>query len=203
VPPGLQSLSPALHTLAEFFQIDEMLVQVAAEASGEQLTPPEGWLQSALERLPGEERDAFLLRLARGEPHLAVDLNRRLRQVSPLHEPAAAPRRTVGQLRQKAEARWEEEHRRRVEEAEAKRIRGLEALAARESETWAEVFDLIERMQGKAYDEAVELLGKLRDLAEYQGEEGAFQQRLNGIYEQYSRRSGLLRRLGEAGLHSL
>ena len=34
----------------------------------------------------------------------------------------------------------------------------------------------------------------------YQGEEAAFQQRLNRIYEQYSRRSALLRRLREAGL---
>jgi hypothetical protein len=111
VPPGLQSLSPALHTLVEFFEIDDMLVRAAAEASGERSAPPEGWLQSALGRLPGEERDDFLLRLARGEPHLSIDLNRRLRQVAPLPEPAGSARRTVGQLRQKAEARWEEEHR--------------------------------------------------------------------------------------------
>jgi hypothetical protein len=55
-------------------------------------------------------------------------------------------------------------------------------------------------MQAKPYAEAVRLLVKLRDLAEYQGEEAAFQQRLGRIYEQYSRRSALLRRLGEAGL---
>jgi hypothetical protein len=53
----------------------------------------------------------------------------------------------------------------------------------------------------KPYDEAVRLLAKLRDLAEYKGEEAAFLQCLNRIYEQYSRRSALLRRLREAGLH--
>jgi hypothetical protein len=55
-------------------------------------------------------------------------------------------------------------------------------------------------MQAKPSAEAVRLPVKLRDLAGYQGEEAAFQQRLGRIYEQYSRRSALLRRLREAGL---
>ena len=126
-----------------------------------------------------------------------------LRQVAPQPEPEALPRRTVGQLVRETEEHREREHRRRVAEAEAKRIRELKALAKRESETWTEIFALIEQMQAKPYAEAVRLLGKLRDLAEYQGEEEAFQQRLNGVYEQYSRRSALLRRLREAGLHQL
>ena len=44
---------------------------------------------------------------------------------------------------------------------------------------------------------------KLRDLAAYQGKEAVCQQRLNRIYEQYSRQSGLLGRLRDAGLHPL
>jgi hypothetical protein len=56
-------------------------------------------------------------------------------------------------------------------------------------------------MQAKPYVEAVRLLVKLRDLAEYQGEEAAFRQCLNRIYEQYSRWPALLRRLRKAGLH--
>jgi hypothetical protein len=58
-------------------------------------------------------------------------------------------------------------------------------------------------MQAKPYDKAVRLLGKLQDLAVYQGEKAAFQQRLNRIYEQYSRRPALLSRLRDAGLHQL
>ena len=104
---------------------------------------------------------------------------------------------------QERDERHKREHQRRVAEAEAKRIRELQALAKRESETWTEIIALIEQMQAKPYAEAVRLLGKLRDLAEYQGEEATFQQRLNGIYEQYSRRSALLRRLREAGLHQV
>ncbi len=157
----------------------------------------------AISQLAGEERDVFLLRLAQGEASLSAKLHRRLRQVAPLPEPDASTRRTVGQLGQETEEHRERKLQRQAEEAEAQRIRELEALAKRESETWTQVFALIERMQAKPYDEAVGLLVKLRELAAYQGEEAAFQQRLNGIYEQYSRRPALLRRLGEAGLHQL
>jgi hypothetical protein len=200
VPPGLRALSPALHAFVEFFEIDEMVIQVAAEASLDLASQPEGWLGSALSLLPDAERDAFLLRLARGEPHLSVELNRRLREISPLPETALPPRRTVGWLLREAEARRERERRRRAAEAEARRIRELEALAGRENEVWAEVESLIERKQAKPYDDAVSRLVRLRKLAEYQGEEDAFQQRLDQLYEQYSRRSGLQRRMRDAGL---
>jgi beta-lactamase class D len=63
----------------------------------------DGWLRQALSQLSGEERDAFLLRLAQGEPHLSVELHRRLREVAPLSEPERPPRRRVAQLLQEAE----------------------------------------------------------------------------------------------------
>ena len=45
------------------------------------------------------------------------------------------------------------------------------------------------------------LLIRLRELAVHQGREAEFQERVNRIYEQYSRRPALRRRLREAGLH--
>ena len=200
VPPGLRTLSPALHAFVEFLEIDGMVIQVAAEASDDCSAQPEGWLDSAFSQLQRAERDAFLLRLARGEPYLAVELNRRLREILPLPETALPPRRTVGWLWREAEARREREWRRRAAEAEAQRIRDLDALAERENEVWTEVESLIERMQAKRYDDAVSRLVRLRKLAEYQGKEEAFQQRIDQIYEQYSRRSGLQRRMRDAGL---
>jgi hypothetical protein len=178
-----------------------MLVQVAAEASGRRQAESQAWLHQAISQLPQQERNDFLLRLAQREVSLSAKLHRRLRQVAPIPKPEASPRRTVGQLVRETEECRERERRRRAAEAEAKRIRELNSLANRENETWAEVSALIEQMQAKPYAEAVRLLVKLRDLAEYQGEEAAFQQRLDRIYEQYNRRSALLRRLREAGLH--
>ena len=201
VPSGLNKLSPALRTFVDFFEIDEFLIRLAAEASSDQKTASEGWLCGAIALLPEEERDGFLLRLAQGEAHLSVELNRRLRQIAPMPGPELRPQRTVGQLLREAEERRERERRRRAEEAQARRVQELEALAKREAQTWEEVDALIQQTQAKAYDEAVRLLLKLRDLARYQGQEATFQQRLNNIYEQYCRRSALLRRLHEASLY--
>jgi hypothetical protein len=203
VPPGLKELSPALRTFIDFFGIDKMLVQIAAEASGRRQADSQDWLRQAILQLSRDECDTFLLRLAQREASLAAKLHQRLRQVAPLPKPEASHRRTVGQLMRETKECHERELRRKAKEAEAKRIRELEALAKRESETWTEVFTLIERMQAKPYEEAVRLLGKLQDLAVYQGEKAAFQQRLNRIYEQYSRRPALLSRLRDAGLHQL
>jgi hypothetical protein len=103
VPSGLRQLSPALRSFVEFFAIDESLIQVAAKASGSRKVAQDGWLRWALSQLTDEERDAFLLRLAQGEPHLSVALHRRLREVAPLSEPEQPPRRTVAQLLREAE----------------------------------------------------------------------------------------------------
>ena len=107
VPPGLKELSPALRSFIDFFEIDEMMVQVAAEASGQRQAESQDWLRQAISQLSREERDAFLLRLAQREASLSAKLNRRLRQVAPLPEPEASPRRTVGQLVRETEEHHE------------------------------------------------------------------------------------------------
>ena len=139
-------------------------------------------------------------RLARGEPQLSAVLKRRLREISPRPEATLPPPRTVGWLLREADARRERERQRRAAEAEARRIRDLEALAKREDEVWTEVESLIERMQARPYDEAVAQMVTLRELAEYQGQEEAFQQRIDRICERYSRRPSLLGRMRDAGL---
>ncbi len=86
VPPGLKVLSPALHKMVEFFEIDEMLIEVAAEVSGDRRAQSKDLLRRALLQLPAEERDGYLLRLAQGEPHLSGELNR-LRAIQPAFGP--------------------------------------------------------------------------------------------------------------------
>ena len=66
-----------------------------------------------------------------------------------------------------------------------------------------EVITLIEQKTGKSYDQAIEHLTDLRDLARHQGEEVAFQARLNNIHQQYRHLTGLKRRLNSANLHEL
>jgi len=52
VPPGLNKLSPALRTFVDFFEIDEFLIRLAAEASSDRETASEGWLRCAIALLP-------------------------------------------------------------------------------------------------------------------------------------------------------
>jgi hypothetical protein len=204
VPPGLNELSPALETFVELFELDELLLQVAAETSAVREPLPEAWIERGLARLSRQECERYLLRLVQGEPHLSVALLSRLREM--MGRPSGAsgvetPQRTVGTLLAEADRRRKEQRRRRAEAAERKRLQELDALAQREAETWQEVDDLIEQRTGNAYDEAVQRLVRLRELAIHRDQEAAYARRIDQIREQYSRRSGLLRRMREAGLY--
>ncbi len=201
VPAGLQTLSPALESFIELFGLDEDLIHVAAESSrvlDEGIS--DGDLRLAIAQLPAEERDVFLWRLARGEPHLSLALNRRLGVLGGKSQGAASERRSVGALFAAVEALRERRRKERAAVAEATRVAELKALAGHEEETWRQVDVLIQRSQAKAYEEAVWLLTKLQGLAEYQSRQSAFEERLDQICDQHSRRRALMRLLREAGL---
>lgn len=103
--------------------------------------------------------------------------------------------RTVKKLLADAEQVREEEERERAREAERKRLAELEALAQRENEAWQEVDVLLQKYNAKGYEQAVQLVAKLREVAIHRRKETIFQARLNGIYERYHTRHSLLDRL--------
>jgi hypothetical protein len=202
VPPGLGQLTPTLRSFVELFDVDADILQAATERSAK-LEPQvfgEEDLRRAIAALAPEEKDDFLLRLVQGEPQLSLVLKHRLGMLSAGPQHSSEPRRTVAEI---LAAAAEMEERRLAAEAaaaEARRIAELEALAQRGDGVWDEVNALIRQGQAKPYDEAVQLLKKLRDLAEHQRQTVAFQARLNRIHDEYSRRSSLMRRLRDAGL---
>jgi hypothetical protein len=204
VPPGLGELTPSLRSFVELFEVDEDMIDAAAEHSVPLRPQPldEDDLCRAITRLSPEERDDFLLRLARGESHLSLALNRRLGTLigTDVAQHDRESRRTAGEILASAEEQVEHRRQAATAAAEARRIAGLEALAQRGEAAWDEVDALIQQDQAKPYDEAVNLLVKLRDLAEYQGQQTVFQARLNRIHDAYSRRSALMWRLRNAGL---
>lgn len=202
VPPGIRSLSSALRDFVDLFEIDKHLTAVAAKASGEQGNVSEHDLRQAIAQLSREEGEEYLLRLARGEPHLAIALNARLQQLSSLPQSIPTTQRTAKQLLEEAEREREEEKRQQAREAEQKRIQELEALARRESEAWQEVEVLLQKSNAKTYGQAVQLISKLREVAVHQKQEAVFQERLNRIYERYRTRYSLLEKLRAAGLHN-
>ncbi len=103
VPPGLGQLTAPLQALTEFFEIDQDLIGSAALASSPlkaAAEPIERWVPL----LPEAERNAFLVRAARGEP-IGAELLRRLREVGGAVKPAAsgAARRTFSTIAAVAE----------------------------------------------------------------------------------------------------
>ncbi|CCI27241.1 hypothetical protein [Microcystis aeruginosa] len=200
LPPGLGQLSAAQKAFTEIFELDEHLLNVACASSGKLTTISEQTWQQAISQLSASERQDFLLRLAKGEHNLSAKLKQKLSQLIPTSPASNQPRRTIQELLEAAAEEGKKAEKRRQQEAEAKRIEELQTLAKREAQVWQQVESLIQKAQSKSYDEAVKLLVKLRDLAEYQNRLPVFQERLNRIYEQYSNRSGLKRRLQEVGL---
>ncbi len=201
VPPGLRRLSPELRTFIELFDVDESLVAAAAEASGGRETVSEAELRRVIEQLSPEQSQAWLLRLARGEPQLSVTFNRELLKLAGRPQPAQPGRRTLAELWAAAERIEGELETKRLAAAQAAHLKRMEALAGQEAQLWQEITNLLEQKKGSTYDQAVAHLADLRDLAEHQGQQAAFQVRLNKIYRDYHNRSALVRRLQQAKLY--
>ncbi|MDY7078341.1 MAG: hypothetical protein SXV54_15600 [Chloroflexota bacterium] len=203
VPPGLGELTPALCSFVELFDVDLDMLQAAAEHSAqlESQTLTEDDLRRAIEALAPEEKDDFLLRLLQGEPQLSLALKRRLGVLGDDLQHSTEPRRTVSDILTAATEMAERRRKAEAAAAEARRLAELEAVAQRGNAVWDEVDALIQQGQARPYNEAVQLLKKLRDLAEHQRQTVTFQTRLDRIHNEYSRRSALMRRLRDAGLH--
>lgn len=198
IPPGLGELSPPLTSFVELCGLDEYLLQAAAEASPARQQAPAIPPEEAIAHLSPAERDAFLVRLARGEAHLALTLDRRLQALTGAPQPSAgAPRRTWDALQTTADRLRHEVERRAAAAAEATRIAELRAFAPREAEAWRDVLALIEEKKPAAYDKAAVLLVKLRALADYQGRVADFQTRVTGLQERFANRPALRDRLSK------
>lgn len=214
VPPGLSELTAPLRALADFLRIDESLIKAAAEASDPLAVGDESddALRSRVESLPLRDKEDFLVRMIQESPAVVRrELGRRLCGNERPRWLASASARTAGDLLEVAEQFVAEKRRlgaekrageraRRQKEAAAARQRHLDALAKRESQAWAEVEALIATRKSKAYDQAVELLCDLRDLAERQQRLPEALSRLDELNRRHGRKYALIRRLEAAGL---
>jgi len=201
VPPNLGNLSSALHAFIELFGLDEDLISAAAQNSPfeeEESEPLEAWIAALCEA----ERNDFLVRMARGESHVASQLVQRLRQLNQQprsRDQLELPRRSLADLMAIALTLEKTRKTREQKIARQARIAQLEALAPKEASLWQEVYRLIELKQTKAYDQAIEYLIDLRDLAEQQETLPQFFARIRKIRADYGSRAGLISRLQQAG----
>jgi hypothetical protein len=211
VPAGLADLSGALRAVADFLEIDEDLIAVAAEASPplkeEPAAVPADWIAT----LPAAEKDELLAMVANGEgPQVQGLLLRRFRGSAPDQNEPTQPARTAAQLWTAAAARRtvreeSEARARRAEEERAATAKAaaynqrLDHLAAGAEAAWREAENLIETKAPRNYDLAVALLRDLSALARRDGDDDAFTVRLLQLRSRHERKPSLQERFDKAG----
>ena len=210
MPAGLGNLSASLQAIADFLEIDEDLIAVAAALSPSIQEPDgmAGWIAS----LPAEEKDALLARVASGEgAQVQALLLRRFRAAS--GSPPTASARTAAELWQAAgdrkaarakaaEQRQREAERRRTAAQAAAYAKHLNQLATRTEAAWAKAAELIDTKRPRDYDLAVSLLRDLQALADRQEDPAAFRKQFGELRAQHQHKPSLLDRFDQAGLPS-
>jgi hypothetical protein len=201
VPPGLHQLDAGLQALANFLDLDESLIRVAAQASGKLSVVDNAQLKEALHKLNRAECEAYLTRVLDNDWSVRGILQRRLSELTGQPVPTAAPgERTPQELDRLAhDVRAKAKEKQRAD-AERKRIAALQDLSKRKKETWESITNLIEEKKANSYAQAVALLVQLRDLAKYEDEFEEFQKQVKTIASRYASRRALLERLRAAGL---
>ncbi len=75
----------------------------------------------------------------------------------------------------------------------------LAGLAGREEELWRQIQSLVAGKRPTDYDQAVQLLLNLRDLAQGRSEKAAFQQKLALLAEEHRRKYSFIKKLNTSG----
>jgi hypothetical protein len=194
VPMGLKHLPPALNRFVKVFDVDPFLVKAAAETSPDPEAASEIDYVALVSRLAREECDDFLTRMAKGEAGAALALRKRLMAFVQKRPQTALERRTVERLFERAKEIKNEEALRRKGEAQRRHIAQMKALAKNEAQGWQEVEEFIQLSTAKGYDEATEKLVKLKQLAEFQGTPGVFDERMQSLREKFKTRRALMDR---------
>lgn len=215
VPTNLRTLSASLRAAVDFLRIDEDLLAVAASASPEARQASDAELVPWIRGLPPVEKDALLVRAARGEgAQVGAVLQRRFRTERLAGDTNAdAGKRTAVELwravgvlraeRERAEAeKLAQERAREAKAIAAAYEKRLDGLASRQEQAWRQVSVLIDTKKPRDYDEAVTILTDLQALGRREGRAEDFAKRFWNLREQHLRKPSLLQRFEKAGLQT-
>jgi ribosomal protein L12E/L44/L45/RPP1/RPP2 len=215
LPSGLGKLTAPLRSLVEFLCIDEDLLQVAAANSAALTDGPgrqelEAWVGKLTEKEmrnllvsaamePGERwKNEFLHRFYKeNQEFVLARTSIRPRTVGELLSAAEA---VANERAKKLAAQRADELARQKAQEEDNRRRYLGQLASQKEATWRNVTELIQKKQPKAYDQAVQLLIHLRDLALHEQDEAPFKAQVETLRETHRAKVSFLDRLANAGL---
>jgi len=209
---GLATLTAAQQALSEFLEVDPDLLAGAGMDSpavqGTEVLRRE--MEKWIDALPREEVHSILKQLLEGKGQQAersirnrfASWRRGLQTGD-----TAAPRRTVGDLRQNAEKarliRMEKQKRDRKQreiKRREKRKAYLKNLSSDFPKAWASVQGPVERGSGRGYDEACRILVDIAEAYELVGTQKQFRRELEKFIAGHLHRKALIQRLVKAGI---
>ena len=203
IPPNLQTFSPPLQSFADWLEIDADLIAAAAKTSQIQKRTKEpftDWVNA----LSDEEKTTLLVEIVTGDSTIASQLQAHLRQkfspVNKLLSVSNAKQRLFSELQALAETLSKQRQAQEKVEALAQRHQYLESLKPQQAKIWLTIEKLIALKQAKPYEQAIQHLIDLQDLAELEQNSAIFQARIQQMQSDYSNRPGLLRRMRQARL---
>lgn len=212
--PGIGPMTGALEAFVEFFDIDRDLVAAAAERAAEPLAGKPASskpIKPVIAAMTDPEKTSFLTRLFDGDAHVGSELRALVcHRMMPGTDALPFAKRTVGDLRARAEViRQSREHvlaekaaaerKQREEEAERSRRARLDVIVQRGESVWREIETEIERRNAAGYDKATSLLLDLRAISKEKGASNDFIQRLQEIRDRHARKERLIERLAKMG----
>lgn len=197
VPPGLKTLSPALVSLCDIFQIDTFLLRAAAKTSADLDPDAKVDWEAAVAKLSRQECNAYLARVVAGDSQVRLELLTRLQAA--IGDPllTTSLQRTIQEIRTHTAALREAAKRKRAAKQEAERILELEVLSQREEVAWRDIETGIEKYK---YREATELLVRLHQVAVYKDREAKFRTKLDKLVKRFKTRRTWLASVQDAGL---
>ena len=205
---GIGLLSGGLEALAEFLEMGADLVAAAAEAPANfaAVQPSPEAIRATVMVIPETEKARLLQRLAEGDPHVAAEVQERVRNAVPTeaqperHTAAELLARAeeIGKAREAAEAKHREEERLEQKRRDEKLRRALlDYLRRRGPSVWREIEAEIGKRVHTSYDRAARLIFDLRDLAKEDGDLVDFSERVNALRARHDRKTAFLRRLAK------
>jgi hypothetical protein len=200
VPEGLKQLSPTLKRFVTQFDVPACLIEAAAEHSAEWTESVETNFRPLVSQLAREVCDGFLCRFAQGDAAAGTELKRRLLSLAPPSSDVEGERLGFDALMKRAEVIEADRKARRKQEALRRHEAEMKDLAGREADVWRQVAERVDTKQSKGYDDAVGLLKRLAQVAEFQGSQTTFRERVTDLCDRYKRLSGFTSRVQKAKL---
>ncbi len=200
VPPAFGKLTEAQQGLADLLQVSQELLTAAARHSNERMPSTDDDVSARITLLPPERRDDYLVRLARNEPGLSRRLINELRglgQNKTSAKSSTAEHVTYATLLAESKAIKAQLQREKYEQEQLAHQRRLQDIHDHQDVHWRHIDQAVARGSGAAYDEALQSLLELREVAEHFKETRQFQERFRAWVQPHMRRPALLKRLGD------